>query len=335
MPSVDPCGHGAAVLACAAPAAARTYTGRLMQLRLGLGEQRERMAAGVKRRKRVRDVSIQRRLHGRGLQPADRPDATADSATPPTRSTRHRERASPQIRWAGRAARANCDWGAFMRAMPSRATVLGLPNGQYCNQDDIDFTNAPFTYNVPPGTTRLEQMVQCAAPTCSPGAAMHSHILEVTIDDPQPPSISLSGRMVSGRVGERRLANVPDVEVAARTAAEFRQSRPPSRRSTPGQSYGCNWSLTQPCPTHAAMNLARASPSSLMAVTHCEVSAVDAAGNISHRLSGRLVDNTPPDPVVPEVAGGGDWRRTNDFSVSWTDHPIVQRPSRGSIGRFV
>ena len=103
-----------------------------------------------------------------------------------------------EIRWAGRRRR-NCDWGAFMRAMPSRATVLGLPNGQYCKQDDIDFTNAPFTYTVPPGTTRLEQMVQCAAPSCSPGAAMHSHILEVTIDDPQAPSISLSGRMVSGQ----------------------------------------------------------------------------------------------------------------------------------------
>ena len=113
-----------------------------------------------------------------------------------------------------------------MRAMPSRATVLGLPNGQYCNQNDIDFTNAPFTYNVPPGTTRLEQMVQCAAPTCSPGAAMHSHILEVTIDDPQPPSISLSGRMVSGQWVSGRAGNLPSFE-----ATGIGQQRGPDDRS--------------------------------------------------------------------------------------------------------
>ena len=119
------------------------------------------------------------------------------------------------IRWAGRVARGNCDWATFMRAMPSGASVLGLPNGRYCYQNDFDFTNAPFNYTVPSGTTRLEQLVACAAPSCSPGAAMHSHILEVTIDDPQPPSISLSGRMVSGQWVSGRTDALPDVQANA------------------------------------------------------------------------------------------------------------------------
>ena len=38
------------------------------------------------------------------------------------------------------------------------------------------------------------------------------------------------------------------------------------------------------------------------------------------------VDNTPPDPVVPEVAGGSGWRRTNGFRVSWTDQPNSAAP---------
>ena len=102
------------------------------------------------------------------------------------------------IRWAGRIARNACYWGTFMRAVPSGAKVLGLRNGEYCDETDADFSDYPIAYPVPPGTTRLEQLVICGTSTCSPGAAMHSHTLEVTIDDPQPPSISVTGRMVSG-----------------------------------------------------------------------------------------------------------------------------------------
>ena len=187
----------AAVLACAAPAAGRPYTVVSCNSAWAWGSnasawQPESNAGSAYATCPSNDgftAGVSNRLTGQSYGGFSY-SAHAFNAPPGTSIT--------QIRWAGRAARGNCNWGAFMRAMPSRATVLGLPNGQYCNQDDIDFTSAPFTYNVPPGTTRLEQMVQCAAPTCSPGAAMHSHILEVTIDDPQPPSISLSGRMVSG-----------------------------------------------------------------------------------------------------------------------------------------
>ncbi|HET8822434.1 MAG TPA: hypothetical protein VFM57_12875, partial [Thermoleophilaceae bacterium] len=54
-------------------------------------------------------------------------------------------------------------------------------------------------YSVPSGTTRLEQLAVCGARECSPGAAAHTHNVEVTIEDPAPPSISLSGPLASGR----------------------------------------------------------------------------------------------------------------------------------------
>jgi hypothetical protein len=67
------------------------------------------------------------------------------------------------IRWAGRIARNACYWGTFMRAVPSGAKVLGLRNGEYCSETDYDFSNYPISYPVPPGTTRLEQLVICGS----------------------------------------------------------------------------------------------------------------------------------------------------------------------------
>src|SRR5215208_5679 len=48
------------------------------------------------------------------------------------------------IRWAGRISRSGCNWGTFMRAVPSGARVLGLRNAQYCDQTDYDLSNYPI-----------------------------------------------------------------------------------------------------------------------------------------------------------------------------------------------
>src|SRR6185503_20522855 len=119
------------------------------------------------------------------------------------------------LRWGGRLARNNCTWGTFMRAVPSGSAVLGLRHGQHCAQPDFDITNFPITFPTPAGTTRLEQLVICGTGTCSPGAAMHSHVLEVTIEDPQPPAISLGGRMVSGQWVSGRAGSPPGLEATA------------------------------------------------------------------------------------------------------------------------
>ena len=41
------------------------------------------------------------------------------------------------------------------------------------------------------------------------------------------------------------------------------------------------------------------------------------AGNTTRLARDVYVDNTPPDPVAPQVVGGEMWRRTNSFIVSW------------------
>lgn len=102
-----------------------------------------------------------------------------------------------QLRWAGRMARGNCRWGILFRALPSDTAVLGAPPGQFCETAGFDNRGWPMPFTVPAGTTRLEQLVFCGAPQCPPGATMHSHVLEVTINDPVPPNVSLDGPLAS------------------------------------------------------------------------------------------------------------------------------------------
>jgi hypothetical protein len=230
------------------------------------------------------------------------------------------------IRWGGRLARANCDWGTIMRALPSALTVIGTPNGKYCGSNDFDISNWPISYPVPAGTTRLDQLVICGALRCAPGAAMHSHVLEVTIDDPQPPSISLSGSLVSGQWVSGASGSLAQLAVTATDNAGVQSIHTALGAHSPDQSYPCDWSHSQPCVTHATMT-SGPSVAELPDGRHTLwVGAVDAAGNNNLVAREVYVDNTSPDPIVPLVAGGTGWRRTNGFDVSWTNGPNNAAP---------
>ena len=230
------------------------------------------------------------------------------------------------VRWGGRVARGACYWGTYMRAMPSARTVLGFANGEHCSQTDFDITNYPITYGVPAGTTRLEQLVFCGAATCDAGAAMHSHVLEVTIDDPQPPSISLSGRMVSGEWVSGTAGNPPGLDLTASDSSGIQTIEASLELQRPTESFQCNWSHPSPCPVQASMGSVP-SVAELSDGRHAlRVSATDAAGNWASVAKDVWVDNTPPDPVAPEIAGGSGWRRTNSFDAVWADQPIVAAP---------
>jgi hypothetical protein len=230
------------------------------------------------------------------------------------------------IRWGGRLARANCDWGTFMRALPSGLTVIGTPNGKYCGSNDFDISNWPISYPVPAGTTRLEQLVICGALYCAPGAAMHSHVLEVTIDDPQPPSISLSGPLASGQWMSGTSGKPSHVHVFAADSAGIQRIDSTLGARSPSQTYACNWSLPAPCPTNSTMTSTPGVGDLPDGPHTLWISATDSAGNTRTTSRIVLVDNTPPDPIVPEVVGGDGWRRANGFTVSWTNAPDAAAP---------
>ena len=156
------------------------------------------------------------------------------------------------VRWAGRMARDNCNWATYVRAIPSGALVLGLPNSGYCDATGFDNRGWPMTFAAPEGTTRLEQLVFCGAAQCLPGATMHAHVLEVTVDDPIPPSISLdgplaSGEWVSGRVASRTSllprrdnAGVHDVTASVGPRRSRSLTHATSRRRGPARTRQAN-----------------------------------------------------------------------------------------------
>ena len=157
------------------------------------------------------------------------------------------------VRWAGRMARDNCHWATFVRASPSGALVLGLPNGGYCDATGFDNRGWPMTFAAPEGTTRLEQLVICGANQCLPGATMHAHVLEVTVDDPIPPSISLdgplargewvSGRIAAGRSRSQRVTTPGSSESLRRWGLRGNRSpiRATSRNRDLARTRQANW----------------------------------------------------------------------------------------------
>ena len=74
-----------------------------------------------------------------------------------------------------------------------------------------------------------------------------------------------------------------------------------------------------PCPLDASMNWVPTVADLSEGGHDMHVWVVDAAGNTTHVPRTVYVDNTPPDPIVPNLAGGTGWRRVNGFSVSWSN----------------
>jgi hypothetical protein len=196
-----------------------------------------------------------------------------------------------------------------------------MPNGQFCETLGYDNRGWPIPQPVPGGTTRLEQLVICGASECPPAAVFHSHVLEVTVDDPQPPSISLSGPLASGWWVSGTAGRFPDVQITGgdNTGVQRIEASLGARSSTQGSA--CDWSHAQPCAGQSTMAWTPGVGDLSDGRHTLSVSVTDASGNTTSATRDVYVDNTPPDPVLPEITGGTAWRRTNGFAVSWTNPP--------------
>jgi hypothetical protein len=230
------------------------------------------------------------------------------------------------IRWAGRMARDNCRWGVYLRAAPSGTPVLGMPNGQVCATLGFDNRGWPIPQTVPGGTTRLEQLVICGASECPPAAVFHSHVLEVTIYDPVSPSISLGGPLASGQWVSGTAGRFPDIQITGGDNTGVQRIGAALGARNSSQGAACNWSQPQPCPGQSTMAWTPGVGDLTDGGHTLSVSATDAGGNTTTTTRIVYVDNTPPDPVLPEIAGGSGWRRINGFAVSWTNQPQGAAP---------
>ena len=175
-----------------------------------------------------------------------------------------------------------------------------------------------MTFGAPAGTTTVEQLVFCAAAQCAPGATIHAHLLEVTVDDPIPPSIAPEGKLASGQWVSGRAGPV-EVPIAAADNAGIRSTKAEVTGRSHGAEYACDWSRADPCPRQVRTTTLPAI-GDLSDGHHVLVaSAVDVAGNVAAVSRDVYIDNTAPDPVAPHVEGGDAWRRNNHFSVSWSN----------------
>ena len=94
------------------------------------------------------------------------------------------------------------------------------------------------------------------------------------------------------------------------------------------ESYPCNWSQSAALPGRG--HTAQVIPSSATYLTVAipwRSRVVDAAGNVS-TLSREVSRRQHSRPILsrPQVTGGEAWRRTNDFTVSWTNPPDHAAP---------
>src|SRR5918994_546011 len=183
-----------------------------------------------------------------------------------------------RVRWAGRMARDNCSWGTYIRAVPSGAAVLGLPPNQFCTTSGWDTRGWPMPYGVPSGTTRLEQFAICGARDCAPGAAMHTHNVEGTIEDPTPPSISLRGPLASGRWVSGANSH-PSVTIETADTSGVQRVDATLGRSAFGHSHACNWASAAPCPLESHLGPPLGIADLPDGVHTMRVSAYDAALN--------------------------------------------------------
>jgi hypothetical protein len=142
-------------------------------------------------------------------------------------------------------------------------------------------------------------------------------VLEVTVDDPIPPSISLDGPLARGEWVSVRGAK-PNLVVAASDNAGVTAVTTSLGPRTEGQSYPCNFAQAKPCSDRTSQWTVPLAglPDGRHSLT---VSATDAAGNSAAAVRDVYVDNTAPDPVAPQVVGGDTWRRANQFEVAWTN----------------
>jgi hypothetical protein len=248
-------------------------------------------------------------------------------------------------------------WHALHDGMEQRLGAVNWGGGfePLLQASTTDTAARQFSLNFPIGASGFEDRLLCAraeSKWCSldPGSWSALRSLTITVDDPGAPSAGiLGGDLVAG--GWRRGAQAVAV-TASDTGAGVRFGETKLDGARIGfTEYPCEkalidgeWRATRmrPClttvsATHPVSTQSFSDGSHTL--VHC---ATDFAANYTC-TPGRTVriDNNPPaHPKAVALAGGGDWRRVNDFDLGWENpgqgaaSPIVGAPWRvvGSTG---
>lgn len=227
-------------------------------------------------------------------------------------------------------------WHALHDGIEQR--LGGVPWGSggfdvFASAAATDVTPRDFTVGFPVGQLAIEDRLLCAraeSKWCSvePGSWSAIRALTLTIEDPYSPVSVIDGEMLAGGWlrGERKLGYVAsDIGGGLKRTEALVDGSP-----VLAHDHSCNAILIsgelrgttmRPCPTerigYYPIYTQRYSDGPHN-VSHC---ATDFAGNVSclpERVV--LIDNNPPvHPRELALAGGDDWRRSNDFDPAWVN----------------
>ncbi len=226
-------------------------------------------------------------------------------------------------------------WHALHDGMEQRIGVGTWTGGfdVFASAGTTDTTPREFVAGFNPAQPALEDRLLCARAEsrwCSLDAGSWSAIraLTITIQDDQAPAVGIGGDVLAGgwRRGTQGVGfSGGDVGGGVRfgeTAVDGARVNL-TEYSCAKTSIGGEWRATQmrPCGLGvsggAAIDTTRFSDGPHV-IQHC---VTDFAGNRSCTANQTfLVDNNPPaHPRSLSVAGGEEWRRTNDFDIAWVN----------------
>ncbi|HET8815553.1 MAG TPA: hypothetical protein VFM51_11455 [Solirubrobacterales bacterium] len=230
-------------------------------------------------------------------------------------------------------------WHALHDGLEQRLGTVA-PSGftPFLSAATTDVTLREFTKGFPSPVAAFEDRLLCARGAekwCSldPGSWSGLRALTITVEDRTPPGAWIAGGdLVAG--GWRR--GVQSLAVAGSDAGagvRFGETTLDGARVGLSEydcakaSIGGEWGGTrmQPCPTSATATHVVATggfSDGPHNVLHCTTDF--AANSACSPVRTVLIDNNPPaHPRAAELAGGDEWRRTNDFDLTW------QNPSQG------
>jgi hypothetical protein len=226
-------------------------------------------------------------------------------------------------------------WHALHDGIEQRLGMATWSGGfdVFASAASTDTTPREFVAGFNPAQPAFEDRLLCArgeSKWCSldPGSWSAIRALTITVQDDQPPGAAIGGEITAG--GWRRgMQNVGFAGSDVGGGVRFGETAVDGGRVNLAE-YGCakvsiggEWRATQmrPCSLgvsgNALVDTTRFSDGP-HSIHHC---VTDFAGNPSCTADQTfLVDNNPPaHPREMALAGGEEWRRSNDFDLSWVN----------------
>jgi hypothetical protein len=197
-----------------------------------------------------------------------------------------------------------------------------------------DTTPREFTKGFPAPVAGFEDRLLCARGAdrwCSldPGSWSALRALTITVEDPTSPGAAISGGSLLGAGWHRGAQSVTVAAADGGSGVRFSETSLDGARvgltefNCAKALIGSEWRATrmQPCPTSGSATVSVATTSFSDGPHQLGNCAADFAANFAcaQQRTVLIDNNAPAHPRSPLLAGGDNWRRTNDFDLAWTN----------------